>query len=257
MFIRTLALAIFVALIANYHAQAEPCRKCVGTERGQYFEFHSSKCGYWEDQGPGDMQLCKRTRDLHEIMDRKDFRHCEAASTHSHLVFLDYSRESILFTDNIPPISGSWQEFVIRDGGPIVCGQTLTSGRSFTALLYGYNRDIMDIFVPDSSNTIVRNVYRIHDGRGQAMVVTDTSVARRFGRNADIIRLYGVKDDGEIVIHSRALFHGVHHRVVNLQGDIGVRYQNESDVRFARFCFREGKWRETLGHQRNYPSDCW
>ncbi|UWQ31628.1 hypothetical protein K3555_13600 [Leisingera sp. M527] len=131
----------------------------------------------------------------------------------------------------------------VQDGEEYSCGRDFVSGRNFTALRYGRNRDILDIFIHNGNGEFSRHTDRIQDGRQHRVVVGQNFVARVYGRNRDIVKLYGITDDGSIISKARLIADGRGHILHVLSGsDVGVIYGRNKDIR-VRFCFEGGVWR--------------
>ena len=131
----------------------------------------------------------------------------------------------------------------IQDGNNYSCGGDVQSGDSFTAVMRGRNRDVLDIFQYQNSDKYTRITDRIHDGRGQRYVAGANYIARIYGNNGDIVKLYGFQSNGNIVQKARLIADGRGHGLTRLSDtDVGITYGRKKDIR-VRFCFDGARWK--------------
>lgn len=148
--------------------------------------------------------------------------------------------------------------FRLQDGG-IDC---FSSG-SFSAVRYGKEQDLMDLFLPkDDGIGFIRHVFRLEDGGQHRIVVAKNFVARRFGENADVVRLYGITEDKKIVTRDLRLREGPSVVIRKIGEDLAVKYGGE-DTHGARYCFINDRWWGSSQHinspalsDKGYPKSC-
>ena len=121
----------------------------------------------------------------------------------------------------------------------------------------GRNRDVLDIFLYGPNSTYTRVIDRIHDGRGQQIVAGANYIARRYGNHGDIIKLYGIQSDGNILSAARLIADGKGHILTRLSNtDVGVTYGNNKDIN-VRFCFDGESWSTGyIGIKQPFAASC-
>lgn len=145
----------------------------------------------------------------------------------------------------------------IQDGKEYSCGGDFGSGANFSALRYGRNRDIVDIFTHNGQGTWTRWTYRNQDGSNHDFVIGSNYVARLYGRNKDIIALYGIKAGEDIIAKARLIADGRGHILRKLSNtSVGLTYGRNKDIN-VRYCFDGSTWRTGyIGIGHGFRADC-
>ena len=254
-----LILALFTCFIIPQQAEAGRLGVCYECTRsnGQKYHFWSgenvigtsqalinaAKCRGLHDiehVERGEPRLCDATDGILRYGSQNDpFDLCPTQSSNHRAWIGGENGDLILLQANS---GGDYQFFGLRDGRNLQCGVDVASGRNFTAVRHGENRDIVDIYVYLGNGKFDRHTDRIQDGRDHKLVVNTTYAARLYGRAKDILKLYGMSSAGAIRTYAQGIFDGQNHELHALTArDVGVVYGNNKDIRW-RFCFDESRW---------------
>lgn len=143
----------------------------------------------------------------------------------------------------------------IQDGENMSCGHDVTGGADFSTFRYGVNRDLLDIFIV-TDGKITRWSHRLQDGNHHQIVAGRNGVGRLYGRNKDVVHLYGILGSGELVDKQVRIGDGVNYAIRNTNGNIGVTYGRNHDVN-GIFCFQNGAWVQgNSNRQGGWPTSC-
>ena len=182
------------------------------------------------------------------------------ASNPNHKTWVGGSNSDLIAIATASGSLGSATVFRLQDGTDLGCGADVQQRSHFTAVRYGNNRDILDIYAMTPESILLRSTFRIQDGYHHGLVVGDNYVARLYGAHKDIIRAYFIRSNG-IVVQSDEfrIQDGRDHQIVPLTGsttDFGIIYGNNDDVR-ARVCFLKGEWKIKLNQRDGtFPASC-
>ncbi|TCS46623.1 hypothetical protein EDD52_1672 [Primorskyibacter sedentarius] len=232
---RKFYIAFTVAVVTA--TSAEACRRCQ-SDAGVILDLPS--CGFWQDKGQGDTATCEANRRAAEA---DSFNLCGAASRQRN-VFIGGRNNDLLRIGKKGDSNWKNAFFVrIQDGKNYSCGGDVQSGDTFTAVMRGRHRDVLDIFRYKGADSYIRITDRIHDGRGQRYVAGANYIARVYGNHGDIVKLYGFQSNGNIVQKARLIADGRGHGLTRLsETDVGITYGRNKDIR-VRFCFDGTRWK--------------
>lgn len=259
------ALGVMLAFTAGpaFAGKLGQCKRCVtdsGIEahlwsKGASFGFCQS-LGL-NDGGDGNTTLCDAQAGIHRWQPTNDpFSRCATNKTDGHTAWVGGEKDDLVVISPTTNLNDG-NFFRVQDGERYRCGLDMASGTNFTALKFGNYRDLLNIYVRNSSGDFYPRIQdRLQDGRYHALEVVEDAAALLMGNNKDILRLYGVKSNGQIVVRAALINDGRGHILNKLGNDFGLTYGRNKDIR-VRYCFTGTKWRYGYnGIGAPYPNSC-
>ena len=120
--------------------------------------------------------------------------------------------------------------------------------------IVGRDRDLIWIFsAPPQRYLTPKLKDRLQDGEdlvcGEDVLIGGSLAAVRFGADRDLVALYGIRKDGEVVRVVRRIQDGQHHGIWVASSDgtdsVVVKYGEDKDI-LVRFCFNGKTWLQSV-----------
>lgn len=186
-------------------------------------------------------QLCDAAEGIVRWRGTNDpFWKCETRPANHHAWIGGENRDLVVISRTTEINDGEF--YRVQDGDEYSCGGDFSSEGNVSALRYGNNRDLLYIFHMDDQRTLRSWTHRIQDGAGHAVIVGSNFVARLYGRNKDILALYGLTANGDLVHKARFINDGRFHTLRRLSAtDAGLTYGRNKDIN-VRYCFNGSRW---------------
>ncbi|OLP74744.1 hypothetical protein AK812_SmicGene45636 [Symbiodinium microadriaticum] len=194
-------------------------------------------CGLLTKGGDGIPQICDANDGIVRGGSMNDpFWHCKTAAS-GFSTWIGGEDKDLIIVGEDPNDISKGTFFRIQDGEEYDCGVDVFTGQNHTVLRYGKDNDIFDIFTR-TGNGFERYTDRIHDGQGHGIVSGINVVGRLYGRHRDILAIYGITENGQVVKWARGFFDGQFHGMELLgSSDIGLIYGNDDDIRVRHSTF--------------------